>query len=235
MIDKIKKLMALSESDNPNESAVALAKAKVLMEKYNITEFDLATATIKESRSPACNTKSMPLYVLYLAHLIADLFNCGYMRRRQSHCGMFGGKTWLQDVVFVGYEPHHYIAKYVFDVLLRKLKKQRTEYIANSLRRKRRTKTLAGDSYAAGWVSALGTKIERLVPERRNEVNQDYNPGLVPMNAIEAYIDAQSNGNGGVKSPPKPDVKDFVNGLIDGSKVNIHKPVSTAEATKHLN
>ncbi len=36
LIEKIKKLLALSDSSNPNEAAVALARAQKLMEKYNI-------------------------------------------------------------------------------------------------------------------------------------------------------------------------------------------------------
>ena len=36
LIEKIKKLLALSDSSNPNEAAVALSRAQKLMEKINI-------------------------------------------------------------------------------------------------------------------------------------------------------------------------------------------------------
>ena len=41
LIDKIKKLLALADSSNPNEAAVALSRAQKLMERYNIEAVDL--------------------------------------------------------------------------------------------------------------------------------------------------------------------------------------------------
>ncbi len=49
LIEKIKKLMALSQSSNPNEAAVALSRAQKLMEAYNIEMRDLGLmGNIKE-------------------------------------------------------------------------------------------------------------------------------------------------------------------------------------------
>ncbi|MBP5244190.1 MAG: DUF2786 domain-containing protein, partial [Succinivibrio sp.] len=41
LIEKIKKLLALSDSSNPNEAAIALSRAQKLMEKYKIESADL--------------------------------------------------------------------------------------------------------------------------------------------------------------------------------------------------
>lgn len=49
IIDKIKKLLALSKSDNPNEAWLALEKARQLMNEYGVSETDLAFAEIKEA------------------------------------------------------------------------------------------------------------------------------------------------------------------------------------------
>ena len=38
LIEKIKKLLALSDSSNPNEAAIALSRAQKLMEKYKIEQ-----------------------------------------------------------------------------------------------------------------------------------------------------------------------------------------------------
>lgn len=44
LIEKIKKLLALSDSSNPNEASVALSRAQKLIEKYNIEFSELQTA-----------------------------------------------------------------------------------------------------------------------------------------------------------------------------------------------
>mgnify|MGYP003589530053 CR=1 FL=1 len=44
LITRIKKLLALSDSSNPNEAAIALSRAQKLMQQYHIFFFKQKTA-----------------------------------------------------------------------------------------------------------------------------------------------------------------------------------------------
>lgn len=51
ILEKLKKLLALSKSDNPHEAALALQRAQKLMLAYNITQADLALSDIREGEN----------------------------------------------------------------------------------------------------------------------------------------------------------------------------------------
>ena len=53
IIDKIKKCLALSNSDNPHEAAAALRQAQKLMEMHNLTELDISLSDVQECSAKA--------------------------------------------------------------------------------------------------------------------------------------------------------------------------------------
>ncbi|MEA4838055.1 MAG: DUF2786 domain-containing protein, partial [Rhodospirillaceae bacterium] len=59
IIAKIKKLLALSKSSNEHEAALALAKAKELMEAHSLTDAIIRTADVSEANA-AASVKSAP-------------------------------------------------------------------------------------------------------------------------------------------------------------------------------
>ena len=48
LITRIKKLLALSDSSNPNEAAIALSRAQKLMQQYHIEMSELEDSVISE-------------------------------------------------------------------------------------------------------------------------------------------------------------------------------------------
>ena len=46
ILDKISKLLALSESDNPNEAAIALERAQKLMKEHSVTMTDVSLSLL---------------------------------------------------------------------------------------------------------------------------------------------------------------------------------------------
>ncbi|MGT3574188.1 DUF2786 domain-containing protein, partial [Escherichia coli] len=50
-IEKLKKLLALAASGNPNEAALALRRARKLMDVHGITHSDIAMSDIDETIS----------------------------------------------------------------------------------------------------------------------------------------------------------------------------------------
>ena len=55
IIDKIKKCLALSNSDNPHEAAAGLRQAQKLMQMHGLNELDIELSDVQEMRAKASN------------------------------------------------------------------------------------------------------------------------------------------------------------------------------------
>ena len=189
VIDKIQKLLSLSSSDNPNESALALSKAKILMNKYEINESDLSLSKIKESTSFVCRGKKPPSYICILGEGISRLFNCGFYNVSRWDDEVRG---WVDEFIFVGFDPNQEIAKYCFDVLSVKLKKARKHYMKTVLKGVDNRPAKA-DAFALGWSIAVYQKVQDLVPKEEIETSNDL--GLISINVVEQYIKNKVSGS----------------------------------------
>lgn len=96
LIEKIKKLLALSESSNKHEAESALLKAQELLAKHKLSikevkEFKINNSAIKEKISNITFTKAK--WKAQLARLIADNFGCYfYFKVRYSKAITFFGR-----------------------------------------------------------------------------------------------------------------------------------------------
>lgn len=73
--DKIKKLLALSNSDNENEAATALRQAMSLMRQHNITREDIDQQEMKAVRIQL-KYRRIPLWYLYMHNKACELNGC---------------------------------------------------------------------------------------------------------------------------------------------------------------
>ena len=100
--DKIKKLLALSQSSNPNEAKTALLKAQDLMLKYNLS------VDYKKEKIEIC-TESVTVkhtkYYLKMAALISENFRT---------------KTWYSPdkIIFMGYRDDAVASRYCLEYLI---------------------------------------------------------------------------------------------------------------------
>ena len=147
---KIKKLLALSRSPNPNEAASALRMAQELMAEYKIEQtgvniFDIGEETV----SAACHL-NVPRYEVRLFNDISDAFGCELIHGYGNKC------AWH----FIGLQHRAQIAAYIGQILLRKLKSARAGYIKSLYRvRSRCRKTRRADDYCLAWVTAVTDKL----------------------------------------------------------------------------
>lgn len=101
VIDKVKKLLALGESDNENEAKSALLMAQKLMAKYDINVEVAGEETIAYSKE-VCQHRYDAAYRKPLGRLIADNFRC-----EMYLCG--------GHITFFGRENDARIAKEAFE------------------------------------------------------------------------------------------------------------------------
>jgi hypothetical protein len=154
VILKIKKLLALAGSPNPNEAAAAMQKAKELMSSYGISDGDIQLSDVNEFEIK-CATNAPPQWEINLILIAAKYFNAiVYHHKRASN-----GK-WRSHWVFAGIGSASEIAAYAYTVLLRQIRRDRAEYIRTNLSRcKRPNKTARADMFCMAWGHGLEEKL----------------------------------------------------------------------------
>ncbi len=171
LLAKIKKCLSLAKSGNENEAATALRQAKVLMQKYAVTEGEVLASDVIEMLTRA-GAKAKPVrWECDLAAMVADFFGCKIIFK-----GGLSNGHWC----FIGEHGAPDIAQYAFAVLLRQIKAARKDYAALTLSRcKPATRVRRADIFCDGWVSAVRRKTE------------DFASSYEPTPAVTAYLQAK--------------------------------------------
>lgn len=117
VFEKIKKLMALSQSPNENEASLALKRAQKLMQEYSISMEDVTLSEIDE-KSEAI-TPAMRDRVLYttLAGIISKAFGVEFYIRFTRKTG--SSSTQATQTVFIGPKSRLEAACYTYTILSR--------------------------------------------------------------------------------------------------------------------
>ncbi|MBQ9275259.1 MAG: DUF2786 domain-containing protein [Succinivibrio sp.] len=194
ILEKIKKLMALSQSTNPNEAALALKRARKLMDENNITNQDLSLSQFVSVKQGAVRGLNDKLIMVPLGRIIAHSF--GLEMIINSRGGRFEALT------FLGRADRVESAMYVFTVLSRQtliakqeyldrsrdlIEKEATELLEEQIDYgevdiwddddyreylKRRRSTVANrltKNYLRGWLLSIEEKVEDFVLEEQEQ------------------------------------------------------------------
>ena len=205
---KIKKLLALSKSPYPNEAANALKMAQELMDKYEVEQTDINNIEIDEDITSTIVRRAPPKYECVLFAKISDAFGCKLIH----HC-RYSSCVWR----FIGLQHRAQVAAYIGQVLIRKLKSARTQYIKSLYRvRSKYRKTQRADDFCFAWVCTVTDKLSSFAgvneAEQKaiaNYVNKNH-PDLGNLNFTN-----RSFGNG----------DDYLNGCRAGERVHLQHGV----------
>lgn len=111
IIEKIAKLMAMGNSTNPNEAAIALARAQKLMQEYQLTTDDVQLQSINEDTQDIPSIfRSRWLYSL-LCNSISSAFGI--------ECVFISNRSVVNKVTFIGPQERVAGAGYAFTILSR--------------------------------------------------------------------------------------------------------------------
>ena len=100
--EKIKKLLALSDSSNPNEAAIALQRAQKLMEKYKIKADDLnLDSNICEILIKRSSLFKARMEQSYIMSIIATTFGIKFIFNENSDIIVIGPKEILPSCEYV--------------------------------------------------------------------------------------------------------------------------------------
>lgn len=155
-IDKIKKLLALSKSTNPNEAATALRQAQALMRKHDVTDEQISMSSIAEQRflSKVSVSKIKP-WEWNLVSSIADAFGCYVYVSSGTSYGKTKEEIYAKYNI-VGLKSQLEIAVYTCEVILRKAMKAKAEFAKTvDMMLSRQGKTIEINGFLHGWTTEI--------------------------------------------------------------------------------
>ena len=219
--EKIKKLLALAESNNEHEARAALLKAKELMAEYKIEEVDLIDAKNKKVKRVTTQfeyTKRGEWWIGSLAEIIAENYCC----RSAGNC--FKGAQ-KRRVIFIGLEDDVDICAKIFEYAVDTARSCGKSYLKKLCKRGNYTfaeKNKIKNSYAYGFTK--GVKDAFIEQKSMNETGWGL-VMVVPKEVNDACMNFRVDRYVGKRSIYS-DVRDF--GREEGRKFNPTKRLSNA-------
>lgn len=152
IMERLKKLLALSKSPNPHDAALALEKAQRFMAENGLCQDDIDLLDIGETLADSVlsSASAPPEYMGWLLTVITTAMGCKALYARTQ-------------VAFVGVSARCAIAAYMYDVLARQLRKQRRDFIrALDKRTLPKNRTAKADAFCEGWVMGVQSRVEAM-------------------------------------------------------------------------
>ncbi|MFT8890212.1 MAG: DUF2786 domain-containing protein [Acetobacter papayae] len=213
IMERLKKLMALSRSSNVHEAAAALERATQLMREHQITEDDLVLSNVTE-----CNTsfvwgaKVNPAqYQTWLWAMIQQVFGVECVFTPYSG-----------HMTFYGLSCRAEMAAYTCDVLSRQLSRARADFLKSQNKRlKRQTKISRADNFAEGWIVAVRSKAQSMMISKEEKA-------LMLTYAQRTWGQTETIG-GRPAREARGTSEAFGSGYREGKNANLHRPMSTQE------
>lgn len=219
ILDKIKKLLALARStSSEHEAANAMRKVQALMKEHQLTETDVALHEIAEQHTKRANTSSkQPQWASMLSKTIASAFGIDYLLSWQPAIG--------RCITFIGPKDRVEIGTYCYDVLAPQLVKARREFLAGLNKRlKTATKTNRADLFAEGWIIAVRSKVEALVPTEDEQQ-------LIQLFMEKNYPDLRTSNSRAAATRVR-DMNSKFMGMAKGQNVQLNAGVAGAAQGK---
>jgi hypothetical protein len=218
IIEKIKKLLALANSSNEHEAALAASHAQRLLSEHNLAMADIEAAhkTNKADKVETTLSKTLPKWLRHLSSGVSTAFDC-----QAVHYPATGKMT------FIGVGADVQIAAYTFAYLNRTVRRLCASYMKNnvSLALANRHRELMRQSYYLGAVSTITTRLK--VQKLQTPITSG---ALVPVK--EGLIKQAMNEIGNIrtvrsrKSYINPDA--YTKGQDDGRQIGINKGISSS-------
>lgn len=176
-IDKVRKLLALSKSDNEHESAAALGHAQAIMEKYRIDAAILETSEdgerepIKQWSDPL-EGSSNAVWRVVLASVLAKANGCSVFKDRKT-------------TVIVGAATNAGTVRYLYAYCVREI-----DRLAALNRGHGRTWL---NNYRHGCVDAISAEIDDARDAVRSKMRADAGSAVMVIDNALALIDQDSD------------------------------------------
>lgn len=244
VLEKVKKLVALSKSSNEHEAALALERAQALLAEYNLSiadiEKDESNPDFIISRSPVQD--SMP-YRRQVGHNISLLYFCTYFYEAVPAMSKRGNVYTRDRHCIVGAQHNVVVAQMMFDYLVKAIDRLAREGAAEVGKEAYWSFQTA---FKVACTSRLCARIkERIAQARAGTTPTTNKSGGLPALAdlydrtqadIKAFLDKlmgddlkELNPRGG-----KYDLEGAMAGMIAGDSIGLDTQLTGTKAGAHL-
>ncbi|MFA7060542.1 MAG: DUF2786 domain-containing protein [Pedobacter sp.] len=224
VIEKIRKLLALANSTNEHEAALAASHAQRLLSEHNLAMADIEPDNKPDSadRLETTVSKTLPKWIRHLSAGICTAFDC-----QAIHNPAIGKLT------FIGVGADVQVAVYTFAFLDRTIRRLCSNYIRHHIsdRLANRQRELMRQSYYLGAVSTITDKLR--IQKQQTPVT----PGaLVPIK--DALIKKTMSEMGPTRTVRSR--KSYINasaytqGQQDGKQVGVHHGIGGSKSATQL-
>jgi hypothetical protein len=225
IIEKIRKLLALANSSNEHEAALAAGHAQRLLSEYNLAMTDIEAAH-RPDRADTIETtvaRSLPKWVSHLCAAVSSAFDCQAVHHPAT------GK-----LTFIGVGADVQITAYTFSYLDRTVRKLCGTYMKqhSGSTMVNRHRELMRQSYYLGVVATIAERLREqklqtpvtvgaLVPVKEGLIRQALNEigPIRTRHGRRSYINADA----------------FTRGQLDGARVGFRHGVSGASSPYRIN
>lgn len=222
IIEKVKKLLSLSDSSNEHEAKSAMLMAQRLMAKHNLELKDV----VIEDEVDVCEIKAgsygRRTWRRLLANVISSNFRCSHFYNNKGRSGFI--------VVFVGLLEDVEIAKKIYEFAIETIEVNQKNLYKELHGIGRMTKGLK-KSYAIGFIHGLDDSFEEQVEELKEEF------GLVLQTPV-VVVDYMGNKEFSGSAPKaKLDIENafaMKKGYDDGVKFGTNNAEDSASADENL-
>lgn len=222
IIEKIKKLLALANSCNEHEAALAASHAQRLLAEHNLAMADIEAThrPDKADKIEAMVSKTLPKWLRHLSAGVSTAFDC-----QAIHHPATGKMT------FIGVGADVQVAAYTFSYLDRTVRKLCSAYMKHhvSATIANRHRELMRQSYYLGAVSTINARLKEqklqtpvtsgaLVPVKEGLIRQAMNEigNIRTVRSRKSYINSDA----------------YTKGQTDGRQVGINKGIGSKEANQ---
>lgn len=153
VVNRVRKLLNLSSSDNEHEAAAAAAKVQMLLSEYNLSMSDIPELQQQDTKAEKANARTrqrLEQWAYSLAQVTADGFDCDIY-----HSG--SGYT-----VFVGVGADQEVCAWTYGYLYKTLLRMGSAYLRTACGRLRKnaSRKIARESYLHGVVHTIQKRLE---------------------------------------------------------------------------
>lgn len=218
IIDKIRKLLAMSKSSNPHEAAVALQKANKLMEEYQIKNIDLIPEQDVTHSDFEEITGQHFLWAKTLAFACAKLFDCTTINYSD-----------LKSFRFIGNEQNIICANQLFWHLFKAWKGMCNTDYKND---KPSDRKLYRKSHGMGYAEVIYSRVKELTENRHENIVKSTGKDLVVV--TDAKLNDYMEANFKTYTPKSKAIttsnSGYSQGMTAGKKVNLVAPIDRNKA-----
>jgi uncharacterized protein DUF2786 len=224
IIEKIRKLLALANSSNEHEAALAASHAQRLLSAHNLAMADIESEQKPQSadKVEASVSKTLPKWVRHLSAGVCTAFDCQGLHHPAT------GK-----LTFIGVGVDVQVAAYTFAYLDKTIRRLCSHYMKHHANENipTRHRELMRQSYYLGAVSTINLTL------REQKAQTPITPGaLVPIK--EGLIKKAMSDIGPTRTVRSRrsyiDSHAYTKGQEDGQQVGIHKGIGSKTPFKSI-